>query len=66
MGKRMKDPYVVCPYYCSEDPQHIYCEGVEPGNWIHLAWGSKTDKQKYKRDTCKRNWKSCPIASLKK
>lgn len=66
MGKRMKDPYVECPYYCSEDPQHIYCKGVEEGNWIHMSWGSKMDKDRYKRDICKKCWEGCPVASLQK
>lgn len=67
MGKRYKDPGVKCPYYCSEEPNKIYCEGPEEQvNWLHLAWGDEKKKKEYKRKNCKARWEKCPIACMLK
>lgn len=65
MGKRCKDPGVKCPYYCSEDPSKIYCEGIEEGNWIHMVWGDEKDKKEFKKEVCKKGWKDCPLAMMR-
>lgn len=64
MGKRYVDPAVGCPFYCSEDPSKIYCDGVEEENWIHLTWGDGKRKKKYKLERCRGSWSECPVAKI--
>lgn len=64
MGKRTKDAGVSCPYYHSEDAQKIYCDGVQEGSWVHLAFGSKADKKAYKRDYCRGCFGRCWLAKM--
>ena len=65
MGKRYIDSGVQCPYYCSEDPSKLYCEGFEEGLWLHLAWGDQKRKKKYKLSRCRGRWQDCPVAKMK-
>ena len=64
MGKRYIDSGVLCPYYCSEEPSKIYCEGIEAGNWVHLAWMDGKKKKEYKHDVCRGAWEQCPLARM--
>lgn len=64
MGKRYVDSGAQCPYYCSEEPSKIYCEGIEEGCWVHVAWGDMKKKKKYKQAHCRENWKDCPVAQM--
>ncbi|MGM9603991.1 MAG: hypothetical protein ACI3XG_02895 [Faecousia sp.] len=64
MGKRYIDSGVQCPYYCSEEPSKIYCEGIEEGCWVHVAWGDEKRKKKYKQERCRCNWRECPVAKI--
>lgn len=64
MGKRYVDSGAQCPYYCSEEPSKIYCEGIEEGCWVHVAWGDMKKKKKYKQAYCRGNWKDCPVARM--
>ena len=66
MGKRYVDAGARCPYYCSEAPSKIYCEGFQTRQWVHLAWQSERDRKRYKRDYCRGNWEDCPIARIAK
>lgn len=54
--------YTKCPYYRREEPQKIFCEGVEPGTSIHLAFGSAGQKKDYEKLYCKACWPKCLIA----
>ena len=63
MGKRYKDPGVRCPYYCSEEPSKIYCEGPSEENWIHRAWGDEKKKKAFKKRVCRGDYHSCMIAA---
>ena len=54
----------VCPYYRHEAPQVIYCDGVQEGSVIHLAFSSRSEAALYKRKYCRRNYKSCRISKL--
>ena len=35
---RTDNPYVICPYFKSEEKHTIFCEGVEENSAIHLAF----------------------------
>ena len=64
MGKRYIDAGARCPHYHSEDAQHIYCDGVENGTWVHLAFLDKGCKRDYKRRCCRGNYGSCHLAQM--
>lgn len=64
MGKRPIDRAVKCPHYHSDDAQHIYCDGVNDENWVHLAFPGKRKKQEYKCIYCRENWKRCLLARM--
>lgn len=64
MGKHTVSKRAVCPFYKHEDPQVIYCNGIQPGSVIHLAFSSKTDAKEYKTSRCHSDWCSCEIACM--
>lgn len=68
MGKRYVSAEAECPFYRSEGEQKIYCEGVQEGTSIHLAFGSKTDTVRYRNSRCCDKFQHCLIfkALLKK
>ena len=60
--KRRCDAIVKCPYYKFEEKQKIYCEGVQAGTAIHLAFDTCPSLKDYKRQFCKGCWQKCQIA----
>lgn len=64
MGKRYIAKNVECPFYHSEDAQKIYCEGIQKGSSLHLAFGSKTDKKAYKAKHCLLCHRDCALAKM--
>lgn len=62
--KRKTDDYVVCPYYRADERQLIYCEGVEQGTAIHLAFSTLPQLKEYKERYCKFCWADCLIAGM--
>ena len=65
MGKRYKAAGAVCPFYCSEDPSKIYCQGLLPGKqWTHLAFQDAKDKKAYEEKYCKGCWEKCRYAQI--
>lgn len=64
--KRYFSVYAVCPFYCSEDAQKIYCEGLQENTSIHLAFQSAADKKDYKKAFCcsMKNYDNCRIADM--
>lgn len=64
MGKRYIAQNVKCPFYHSEDAQKIYCEGIQKGSSLHLAFGSKTDKKLYKAKFCIECHNECALARM--
>lgn len=63
--KRYVSNYVLCPFYHNEDPLIIYCEGVEEGTVLHIAFLEKTRKQEYKKKfCCSDKYKKCRLCSM--
>lgn len=54
----------ICPYYKHEDSQVIYCDGVQDGSVIHLAFANKTCSVEYKKKYCRDKYEECPICKM--
>lgn len=60
----------LCPYYQYDDPtaRAVICEGVLPGSTIRSRFQSKDQFQRYMKDRCCGDFKTCHwyrAASLK-
>ena len=57
---------VFCPYYRHEDPQMIYCEGVNDSSVIHLAFADRAEAKQYKVSVCRstQGYKNCRIYKM--
>ena len=64
MSKHMISSKVICPYYQHENGQVIYCEGVQEGTVIHLAFSNRADAKAYKLKHCRKEYKSCIIMQM--
>lgn len=58
------DVLVKCPYYKFEEKQKIYCEGVEPGTVVHLAFDTNPHLKDYKKQFCKGCYNKCRLADM--
>lgn len=55
----------ICPYYRMEERQKLYCEGVEEGMTLHVAFGSPKMQERYKAGRCcSWAWADCRIARM--
>lgn len=61
MGKHYTSSRALCPFYKHESRQVIYCEGVEEGNVLHLAFASPADCLAYKKRYCRSDHTQCII-----
>ena len=62
--KHREDVLVRCPYYKGEEKQKIFCEGVQDGSAIHLAFDTSPNLKEYKRCFCKGCYNSCLLAGM--
>ena len=51
--KHRQDVLVKCPYYKGEEKQMLFCEGVQEGSAIHLAFDTSPNLKEYKNHFCK-------------
>lgn len=59
------DYQVQCPYYKTHTSQVIFCEGVEDGMAIHMAFATHQQLSSYKRRFCRNDcWARCPLAKM--
>ena len=63
--KHRQDVLVKCPYYKGEEKQVIFCEGVQEGSAIHMAFDTPTNLRDYKKQCCK-DWgyDRCLVAGM--
>ena len=47
--KHRADVLVKCPYYKFEEKQKIFCEGVQEGTSLHLAFNTPSNLKDYKK-----------------
>ena len=65
MANKNEDYLVQCPYYKTNTRQVVYCEGLEDGMAIHLAFSTPAQLINYKSRFCRRlNYGSCPLAKI--
>jgi len=62
--KHMINSNAICPFYKHEDSQMIYCDGVQDGSVIHLAFSNKTNALEYKKTFCRNKCEKCKIYSM--
>ena len=62
--KHRADVLVKCPYYKFEEKQKIFCEGVQEGTAIHLAFDSSSSLRDYKKQICKGCYNKCLLAEM--
>lgn len=62
--KHRADVLVKCPYYKFEDKQIVFCEGVQEGSAIHLAFDTSSSLKAYKNHFCKGCYNKCLIADM--
>ena len=62
--------YAICPYFQSEDPTTIKCEGIvqliQAEALYHVRFPNKECKKHFMRCYCENNdnWDKCPYAAL--
>ena len=65
MANKHEDHLVQCPYYKTNTSQVIYCEGLEDGMVIHLAFATHPQLVDYKCRFCRRSWyNQCSVAGI--
>lgn len=65
MANKNEDHLVQCPYYKTNNSQVIYCEGLEDGMAIHMAFATHQQLIDYKGRFCRRVcWGRCPLAKI--
>lgn len=53
-----------CPHYKRESSQVIYCDGIQPGSVVHLAFSNRTEALNYKRNFCGGDYDSCRLCKM--
>lgn len=65
MANKHEDHLVQCPYYKTNTSQVVFCEGLEDGMVVHLAFAKHDQLVNYKSRYCRRNcWSQCPLATM--
>ena len=67
MAKKYDNPYVFCPFYKGESKPaaKIFCEGVQEGTSLHLAFESQKNMTAYRNQYCyTKNYSKCMIADM--
>lgn len=65
MSNKFEDHLVQCPYYKTNNSQVLYCEGLEDGMAIHMAFASHGQLIDYKSRYCRRScWSQCFLATV--
>lgn len=62
--KHSDSKFVKCPFFHAQDPIKIFCEGIEAGNTIHLAFRTCDDRRRYMKRFCNCNFKTCKLYNI--
>lgn len=64
MAKHYTSIKAICPFYKHESRQVIYCEGIQEGTVLHLAFANASECLSHKKRYCRCNHSQCPINYL--
>jgi hypothetical protein len=65
MANKHEDHLVQCPYYKTNTSQVVYCEGLEDGMVLHLAFATHAQLIDYKGRFCRRKcYDQCKVAEI--
>lgn len=64
MAKNSISSRVRCPYCKCESKTMIYCEGVQQGTTLHLAFAVPSVLKEYRAKYCDTNYDACRIAQM--
>lgn len=63
--KHMVNSKTICPHYLHEDSQVIYCDGIQAGTVVHIAFANKTDSVQYKKCYCRcKDYEQCRVYQM--
>ena len=62
--KRYTSRKAICPFYRHENRQVIFCEGVEEGIVLHLAFANPSECLEYKKRYCRWNHTQCYVSKM--
>lgn len=62
--KRYASSKAICPFYRHENRQVIFCEGVEEGTVLHLAFANPSECLEYKKRYCRCNHTQCSVSKM--
>lgn len=54
-GKHYTSNKAICPFYKHENRNVIYCEGVNDGTVLHMAFANPSECLAYKKEYCRSN-----------
>lgn len=55
-----------CPFYKHESTSMVYCEGINEGSTIHIAFCDNTKAKAHKLRFCYSGFRECPIYKIKR
>ncbi len=65
MLKAYQSSNAVCPFYIKEDGEKIFCEGIQRGNRIQMAFTDQRLRGEFRQKyCCSFGYKDCPIAKM--
>ena len=64
MAKHYVSSKAICPFYKHESTQVIYCEGIQKGTVLHMAFANASECLIYKKQYCRCNHTQCPVSIL--
>lgn len=63
MANKSEDHLIQCPYYRKNTGQILFCEGLEDGMTLHLAFDTHAHMIRFKGRFCRKDsYADCPIA----
>ena len=63
-GRHNISAKAICPFYKYENRNVIYCEGVNEGTVIHIAFANPSECLSYKKQFCRCEHTQCNISKM--
>lgn len=62
--KHLISSKAICPFYRHEEVSVVYCDGVQDGSVVHLAFANRSDARCYKKSFCQKEYEHCYIYDM--